>query len=235
MQIYEITEGVLGNMLSAATGNYSGMAQSAAAKLQKQGYGTGYQQVDANKIWPTKLEAIKKDPAVQQYINGLVSAWQTQSTTTNEEVDPANISSAKTGKPTAADYAKLQRKIKAATTAAPIPVTAGQKFQEWSDAQLVSRVPGTGEQITMDAVRKLTGLDSKLEQALAKVNASQGTTAGVTAVKQYLELAIAGIQAKSQQSKSMRATGSKLSGKYAKSTGNNQADQVLKAAGFKLS
>jgi hypothetical protein len=234
MQIHEITEGLLNNLIGAATGNYAGVAQSAAANLQQQGFGTGYQLVDANKIWPQKLEAVQKDPAVQQYIAGLVKAWQAESKTTTTEADElSTIRPATPGGPTPADRAKLAKKIKAATAAtAPASQTP---FETWSDAHLLSRVPGTGEQITMDEVRKLSGLGAKLEQAASKITGAQGTPVEAVAVKQYLELAIAGIQAMSQQSKSKRASGSKLSGKYAKSTGNAQADAVLKAAGFNLS
>jgi hypothetical protein len=235
MQIHEITEGLLGNMLGAAAGNYSGFAQDAAASLQKKGYGAGYQNVDANKIWTDKYQAVQKDRAVQQYINSLVAAWQQQSKTSIKEADIlSTIKPAGTGGPTPAEQAALAQKLQAASTPA-LPTTLGGQFQQWSDARLASRVPGTGDQITMDEVRKLAGLGPRLEQALAKVNGAQGTPVQATAIKEYLELAIAGIQALSQQSKSMRATGSKLSGKYAKSTGNAQADAVLKAAGFNIS
>jgi hypothetical protein len=234
MQIHEITEGLFNNLIGAATGNYSAAAQNSAAALQDKGYGTSYQQVDANKIWLNKLTTVQKDPAVQQYIAGLVKAWQAQSKTTTTEADElSTIRPANTGGATPADRAKLAKKIKAATAAT---APAGQTpFETWSDAQLLSRVPGTGEQITMDAVRKLSNLGAKLEQAASKITGAQGTPVEAVAVKEYLELAIAGIQALSQQSKSMRASGSKLSGKYAKSTGNAQADAVLKAAGFNLS
>ena len=231
MQIHEITEGVLGNLM----GNYAGMAQNAAAKLQQQGYGTSYQIADADKIWPQKLAALKKDPAVQSYINGLIDAWQAESkkSAVPEAVDLPKIAPAKAGGPTPAEQAKLQQQIQAAT-AAPV-ATPGQQFKDWAAAHLASRVPGTGERINMDAVHKLVGLGTQLDQALAKVAGASGTPAESVAVKNYLELAIAGVQAISQQSKSMRATGAKLSGKYAKSTGNAQADAVLKAAGFNLS
>ena len=240
MQIYEITEGLLGNMLSAATGNYSGLAQSAASSLQQKGYGTTYKTVNANELWPEKLKTVQKDPAVQQYIAGMVKAWQAQSkTTVPEAVDPDSISAASSGKPTPADYAKLQQKIVAAsgtTPGTPPPTTPGKEtFETWSDAQLFSRVPGIGTEIKMEEIRQLKDLGPKLQQALAKVNGAAGTPVEAVAMKQYLELAIAGIQAKSQEIRSMRATGSKLSGKYARSTGNAQADAVLKAAGFNLS
>ena len=240
MQIHEITEGLLNNLIGGITGNYAGVAQDASAALQNKGYGTSYQQIDADKIWPAKLEAIQKDPAVQQYINGLLSAWQTKSkkATVPEAVDLSTIAPATMGAPTPAEQAKLQQKIQAAAgTTPPAPPTApgAETFDTWTDAQLASRVPGTGDRITMDQVRKLLGLKTKLEQALSKVNDTKGTPAEAIAMKQYLELAVAGIQALSQQSKSMRATGAKLSGKYAKSTGNSQADAVLKAAGFNLS
>ena len=64
MQIHEITEGLFNTLVGAATGNFAGSAQDAAAKLQKQGYGTSYQPVDANKIWPEKLKTVQTDPAV---------------------------------------------------------------------------------------------------------------------------------------------------------------------------
>lgn len=249
MQIHEITEGLLNTLVGAATGNYSGAAQNSAAALQDKGYGTSYQQVDANKIWPNKLTTVQKDPAVQQYIAGLVKAWQAQSkTAVSEAANLSTIAPARSGGPTPAEQAKLQQKISAATgntapasntptatTVSTAPALKDDPFVDWSDAQLLSRVPGTGEQITMDEVRKLSGLEDKLSQALAKINGAKGTPVEAVAVKEYLELAIAGIQAKSQESKSKRAFGSKLSGKYAKSTGNAQADAVLKAAGFNLS
>lgn len=227
MQIHEITEGVLGGLLGAASGNYSGLAKNAAASLQKKGYGAVYQNVDANKVWPQKYDALLKDPAVQQYINSLVTAWQQQSkTTTNEAI----------GGPTPAEQYSYQQKLQAAAaTQHPPSPTGPLTFKDWSDAKLASRVPSTGDQISMDEVRKLSGLGPKLEQALSKITGAQGTPVEATAIKEYLQLAISGIQALSQQSKSMRATGSKLAGKYAKSTGNAQADAVLKAAGFNIS
>lgn len=243
MQIHEITEGLLGNMLGAATGNYSGFAQDAAASLQKKGYGAGYQRVDANKIWPEKLKTVQKDPAVQQYINGLIAAWQTKSKTPTNEDDLSTITPANTGGATAADRAALDRAIKAAdakkattgTTGTTAPAAPGpDTFKTWSDAKLLSRVPGTGEEINMEMVHKLDKLGPQLDQALAKINSAPGTPAATAAMKEYLQLAIAGIQAKSQESKSLKATGSRLSGKYAKSSGNAQADTVLKAAGFTL-
>jgi hypothetical protein len=236
MQIHEITEGLFNTLVGAATGNFAGSAQDAAAKLQKQGYGTSYQPVDANKIWPEKLKTVQTDPAVQKYINGLLAAWQQQSnTTTNEANDLSTIRPATTGGPTPADRAKLAKKIQAAKAASEPAELEKSPFETWTDAQLLSRVPGTGEQITMDEVRQLSGLGPQLARALEKVIASQGTPAAAAAMKEYLELAIAGIQARSQESKSKLGARAKLSGKYAKSTGNAQADSVLKAAGFKVS
>jgi hypothetical protein len=85
MQIHEITktqlqEGILGNIASA-TGTALGfdafkspekIAAQAAEKLQAQGYG---QPRELPSLQDT-LAAVKKNPAQQQYIKGLVAQWQ---------------------------------------------------------------------------------------------------------------------------------------------------------------
>lgn len=233
MQIHEITEGLFSNPF-----DYAGMAAKAASKLQQKGYGTAYQPTDAGKVWPEKYKAIQRDSAVQKYITGLIQAWQQQSkSSVTEAQDLSTVAPAVAGAPTQAEKEKFQQKVQAATgatTGATTPPPTPNAFQDWSDTQLASRVPGIGALITMDDVRKMPGLGERLTQALAKVTGSLGKPTEAVAIKEYLELAIAGIQAKSQEIKSQRAQATALGGKYARSTGNAQADAVLKAAGFRL-
>ena len=89
----------------------------------------------------------------------------------------------------------------ATVVAAPNANQIKTAFVNWSDSQLATRVPETGETITMDAVRKTAGLSDNLKSALDKVASTQGTPAQAAAVEEYIKLAVAGVQALAQSSK----------------------------------
>jgi hypothetical protein len=98
MQIHEITrsltEGILGDIgrgvLQGATGieipqsqaSINKSAASSAAKLQAQGYGSagttppGKPSPIPSAEWKDKLDQTKKDPAVAQYLGGLIKGWE---------------------------------------------------------------------------------------------------------------------------------------------------------------
>ena len=143
-----------------------------------------------------------------------------------------------------------------------------EAFVRWSDAQLASKDPVTYQAITMKDVRdKVPGLKAELDQALQAVVSARDTPQSATAIAQYLELAVAGVQARSQELKNkvpevatqalsgaqaklggvqqtlsqvgvnpraLSAFGSKAKSKNVVTTGNDDADALLKQAGFTL-
>ena len=142
-----------------------------------------------------------------------------------------------------------------------------KSFVEWSDARLASKDPVTYQAITMDDVRALPGLGAELAKALQAVVSARDTPQSAAAIAQYLELAVAGVQAKSQELKNkapevatralsgaqanlgsvqqilsqvgvnpraLSAFGSKAKSKNVVTTGNDEADALLKQAGFSL-
>ena len=76
-----------------------------------------------------------------------------------------------------------------------------EAFVRWSDARLASKDPVTYQAITMDDVRALPGLGAELAKALQAVVSARDTPQSAAAIAQYLELAVAGVQAKSQELK----------------------------------
>ena len=143
-----------------------------------------------------------------------------------------------------------------------------EAFVRWSDAQLASKDPVTYQAITMKDVRdKVPGLKAELDQALQAVVSARDTPQSAAAIAQYLELAVAGVQARSQELKNkapevatqalsgaqaklssvqqtlrnvgvnpgaLSAFGSKAKSKNVVTTGNDEADALLKQAGFSL-
>jgi hypothetical protein len=143
-----------------------------------------------------------------------------------------------------------------------------EAFVRWSDAQLASKDPVTYQAITMNDVRaKSPELKAELDQALQAVVSARDTPQSATAIAQYLELAVAGVQARSQELKNkapevatqalsgaqaklggvqqtlsqvgvnpraLSAFGSKAKSRNVVTTGNDEADALLKQAGFSL-
>jgi hypothetical protein len=141
-------------------------------------------------------------------------------------------------------------------------------FVQWSDAQLASKDPVTYQAITMKDVRaKFPDLKGELDQALEAVVSARDTPQSATAIAQYLELAVAGVQARSQEIKNkapevainalsgaqaklgdiqqilsqvgvnpraLSGFGNKAKSKNVVTTGNDEADALLKQAGFSL-
>ncbi len=245
--------------------------------------------------WKDKLDQAKKDPAVKQYITQLAQGWTQEakkiqtppapSTTTPNQptnvmpIRPGSTASTPTepvtmgGKrldPNNPKDAQVLAALKAQgkleeNTAQTDPYQAA--FVQWSDAQLASKDPVTYQAITMDAVRALPGLGAKLDQALQAVVSARDTPQSATAIAQYLELAVAGVQAESQRLKNkapevatqalsgaqaklgavqqtlrdvgvnpgaLSAFSSKAKSRNVVTTGNDEADALLKQAGFSL-
>lgn len=161
----------------------------------------------------------------------------------------------------------MQSDLNEAATAGPAADQYQTAFVQWSDAQLASRDPVTYRAITMDDVRALPGLGAELDRALQAVVSARNTPQSATAVAKYLELAVAGVQAQSQQLKNkapevatqalsgaqanlgtvkqalldvginpraLSAFGSKAKSRNVVTTGNAEADALLKQAGFSL-
>jgi hypothetical protein len=155
----------------------------------------------------------------------------------------------------------------AMATVGPAADQYREAFVRWSDAQLASKDPVTYRAIAMDDVRALPGLGAKLDQALQAVVSARDTPQSTAAIAQYLELAVAGVQARSQEIKNkapevaaqalsgaqanlasiqqtlsqvgvnpraLSAFGSKAKSKNVVTTGNAEADALLKQAGFSL-
>jgi len=156
--------------------------------------------------------------------------------------------------------------------AAPVNTTQVDPYQatfvQWSDAQLASKDPVTYQAITMKDVRaKFPELKAELDRALQAVVSARDTPQSAAAIAQYLELAVAGVQAKSQELKNkapevatralsgaqanlgsvqktlrtvgvnpgaLAGFGSKAKSKNVVTTGNDEADALLKQAGFTL-
>lgn len=141
-----------------------------------------------------------------------------------------------------------------------------QKFVDWTDKALASRSP-TGHAISMDDVRKLPGLAEKLDAALNNVIKTMGTAQANYNIGEYLKLAVAGVQAKSQEyknrapqeitaavgaatqavpamraklaqagvnSSALKTVGDTAQNKRSRSTGNPEADALLKMSGFEF-
>jgi hypothetical protein len=79
-------------------------------------------------------------------------------------------------------------------------------FKDWADQTLATRVPATGETVTMDKVEHLPGLSEKLQQALNQVVTTQGSPQHLQAIQNYIMLATAGVQALAQTSKNKYGT-----------------------------
>ena len=161
----------------------------------------------------------------------------------------------------------MQSDLNEAAATGPVADQYQEAFVQWSDAQLASKDPVTYRAITMDDVRALPGLGAELAKALQAVVSARDTPQSAAAIAQYLELAVAGVQAKSQELKNkapevatralsgaqanlgsvqqtlsqvgvnpraLSAFGSKAKSKNVVTTGNDEADALLKQAGFSL-
>jgi hypothetical protein len=161
----------------------------------------------------------------------------------------------------------MQSDLNEAATMGPAADQYQTAFVQWSDAQLASKDPVTYQAITMKDVRALPGLGAELDQALQAVVSARDTPQSTAAITQYLELAVAGVQARSQQLKNkapevainalsgaqanlgsvqqtlsdvgvnpraLSAFGTKAKSKNVVTTGNAEADALLKQAGFTL-
>ena len=104
----------------------------------------------------------------------------------------------KTDKSTATPQPAASRPAASQTATDPIAST----FVAWSDGQLASRDPITGQTITMDDVRaKFPDLNDRLTKFLGQIVKTQGTAQQIAAVEEYAKLAVSGIQALAQTSR----------------------------------
>ena len=127
---------------------------------------------------------------------------------------------------------KKQGKLHEATVAAaPNANQVKTAFVNWSDGQLATRVPETGATITMNDVRKLPNLTTKLSAALNQVVQTQGTPAQVVAVEEYVKLAVAGVQALAQSSKN-GVSAQFAQQNIATTAGAGSVTQALQASGI---
>jgi phage baseplate assembly protein gpV len=294
MKIYEVTypplaEGVLGDM---GRGMFSGMTgidlpqsnaslrkdlAKSSAGLAKQGYGPGgfdptdpKQRAAAEALstdWKVRLKNIEKDPAVVQYITGLVQGWSQRQKIVQAKLDKAAQPTGSTPPPgakvkptpnikvsgqtlTKGDdgywysedgraetrpevvdqldklYHTGQRNVKGTVKEAPqeyktpsgIVVPGGAKtdatpapaddmkaeFIKWTDGNLASR-DSSYNRITMADVRaNVPGIAQELDRKL-DVAVQQGYRPD--AVKDYLQTAIAGVQARSRELKQKELQG----------------------------
>ncbi len=242
--------------------------------------------------WKDKLDQAKKDPAVKQYIAQLARGWAQEakniktppaSTATNQSAQNTPTSTTDTstqsatvgGKrldPNNPKDAQVLAALKAQGKLEEVATTQSDPYQEafvqWSDAQLASKDPVTYRAITMKDVRaEFPELKAKLDQALQAVVSARDTPQSAAAIAQYLELAVAGVQAQSQEIKNqapkvalnalsgaqaklgsvqktlsdvgvnpgaLSAFGSKAKSRNVVTTGNDEADALLKQAGFSL-
>jgi hypothetical protein len=228
MQIHELTcrqvqEGI-GSDLAGMAATAMGMgptqtATRAAAGLTKQGYGAGYQPPGAK--WEDKYDKIAQDPAVKQYVAGVAKAWiqaSKQASPVKEADTPTVAPAPKAGLPTPAEQERFQQKVAAASgkpaavakpavaKLQPQASNAGSEFVSFTDAKLASKIPGTYETVTMDMVRKLPEIEGVLDKKLANVIATAGTPQNAYNVEEYLKVAVAGVQAVSQQIKNEKGT-----------------------------
>jgi hypothetical protein len=105
-------------------------------------------------------------------------------------------------------------------------------FVDWSDKQLATRVPETGDTVTMDVVRQeFPDLDLELNSALTNIAQTQGTPAQATAIEKYIKLATAGVQAKAQQLKNKISAQSAQQGVDTANTALS-AKQALQSVGI---
>ena len=292
-----VFQGATGMEIPQSQASINKTAASAAANLSAQGYGPGGTPPPGKPSpipsadWKDKLAQAKKDPAVKQYIAQLARGWAQEakniktppaSTATNQSAQNTPTSTTDTstqsatvgGKrldPNNPKDAQVLAALKAQGKLEEVATTQSDPYQEafvqWSDAQLASKDPVTYRAITMDDVRALPGLGAELAKALQAVVSARDTPQSAAAIAQYLELAVAGVQAKSQELKNkapevatralsgaqanlgsvqktlsdvgvnpgaLSAFGSKAKSKNVVTTGNDEADALLKQAGFTL-
>lgn len=292
-----VFQGATGMEIPQSQASINKDAASAAANLSAKGYGPagtpppGKKSPVPSAEWKDKLDQAKKDPAVKQYISQLAQGWTQEakkiqtppaSTAANQSVQNTPTSTTDTstqsatvgGKrldPNNPKDAQVLAALKAQgkleeNTAQTDPYQ--EAFVQWSDARLASKDPVTYQAITMDDVRtKFPDLKTQLDQALQAVVSARDTPQSAAAIAQYLELAVAGVQAKSQELKNkapevatralsgaqanlgsvqqtlsqvgvnpraLSAFGSKAKSKNVVTTGNDEADALLKQAGFSL-
>lgn len=144
-----------------------------------------------------------------------------------KKLDPKNPNDAKT-----LAAMEKQGKLHEAALIGPASNQYKNAFIKWSDTQMASRVPETGDTVTMDQVRsKFPDLDTKLSQALNQIIQTQGTPQQTQAVEEYTKLAVAGIQALSQNLKNNISSTAAVQG-AATTAHTATTKQALQAAGI---
>lgn len=202
-----LDEGILGNLgkkvlgMPEPQGSIDQRAADAAQKLQAKGVGQQSQPLTASQA----IANVQQNAAQQQFIKGLVAQWTKEGAKKQPPVTEQDtpISGVTPGKPSPAEYAKLQQKIAAAsgatapaktTTAATPPPNAYQSgFEQWAAEKLRTVVPQTSHVIDLDDVKK-SDIGDELARALAQVvSTANNAQQNAAAVNNYLTIAVAGI------------------------------------------
>ena len=229
MQIHEITQARLNegdagrSFFQGLTGvelpgNPTASAAKSAQALTANGYGPGAPKPSDR--WEDKYKQVQQDPSVKQYAANLAQTWLKNSAALTKSqpkiVAPTTTATAKDEpvfvggqqlNPKDPKDAKLLSTLKGQGKLAEVADPAyTQAFKQWADQTLSTKVPSTGETVTMDKVERLPGLGDQLKKALAQVAATQGTPQHAQAIQNYIVLAVAGVQALAQTSKNQYGT-----------------------------
>ena len=228
-----VAKGVGKNIFTAAGGGDLGAGDAAksaaasAATLTAQGYGPGAPK--PSESWEDKYKTAQQDPAVKGFAASMAQTWMKYEEKLKKEFsvepDTEPTTPAKPG-----EMPTLEEAPEEYTTPGGIVVPAGAKtdqpkattatptataaptnqykeiFKRWADQTLATRVPATGETITMSMVEALPGLSERLSQALTLIEQTQGKPQHAQAIQNYIMLASAGVQALAQKSKNQYGT-----------------------------
>lgn len=252
--IFNVGKQVLKNPAAITSSGALGAAKQAAAQtpaqqsantLAKQGYkvGGGTKPVVTT---AQQLQAVSSNPAVQQQVKSLASQWLTQSAQlrkvrpVSEAVVPFNVKDVTDPK-----YASLVKAIQASnassTPSTQAPTTASdqaeknlelekeltvwkEQFKQWTDQKLAA------QGVTMDMVRRDAATAEALNAAMSNVAvAAQSGNPKLEnqAVEEYLNLAIAGIQAYVNNSTKYPTATSSSGGTAAPAQSDDQDQQIL--------
>jgi hypothetical protein len=125
---------------------------------------------------------------------------------------------------------------KTAPVATPATANADpykQSFLKWTDSQLQSR-DSRSNTITMADVRQnVPEIGAVLDKKLAEVLKARGTPQSAEAIRAYLEVAIAGVQARSQELKNTESQGTLAAASRA-DTQSGTVDQSLAQSGVNV-
>ena len=234
MQIHEITqarltEGDAGrSFFQGLTGvSLPGSPGASAAKsaqgLTAKGYGPGAPKPSTR--WQDKYKAIQQDAGLKQYAANVAQTWLKQEKELSKQFAPPASAATPTTTPTTNSQepvfvggqqlnpkdpkdAKLLMTLK---SQGKLKEAVGdnylETFKRWANQTLATRVPATGETVTMEKVlAAYPDLAEQLNQALQQVGKTVGTPAHEQAIQNYIMLAVAGVQGLAQTGKNQYGT-----------------------------